>query len=251
MAPRARSIHRLLPLVAVLAVATASVLPAAAAAPASAPLAAVQASAERVSGRTAAVSGNARPAVERAPANGSTALADARPAAAVRAAIDVPAAPVRTESKIAAVAAPSGKGGSGSTAPAAYRGRNHVWIPALGVSRSVSWFACSRSTALAHVVYRWGCAGSNNVYLMGHASSVFRPLHDAYLSGRLRKGMKVIYADANGRVRTYAVTFWKVVKPDGDVGWAYAAQSRPSLTLQTCVGANSTHRLVVRLVATG
>ena len=49
-------------------------------------------------------------------------------------------------------------------------------------------------------VYRWGCAGSNNVYLFGHAHSVFKPLHDAYVRGRLAKGMKVYYADANGKV---------------------------------------------------
>jgi sortase (surface protein transpeptidase) len=89
------------------------------------------------------------------------------------------------------------------------------------------------------------------VYLMGHAASVLKPLHDAYVSGRLYKGMKVIYADANGQVRTYSVSYWKVVRPDGDVAWAYAAQSRPSMTLQTCVGAKNSHRLVVRLVATG
>ncbi|HVL53545.1 MAG TPA: sortase [Vitreimonas sp.] len=101
------------------------------------------------------------------------------------------------------------------------------------------------------MIYRWGCGGSNNVYLMGHAASVLKPLHDAYVSGRLYKGMKVIYADANGQVRTYSVSYWKVVRPDGDVAWAYAAQSRPSMTLQTCVGAKNSHRLVVRLVATG
>ena len=140
---------------------------------------------------------------------------------------------------------------SPSAAPGSYRGTNRVWIPALGVNRSVSFFACSRNTALDHVVYRWGCAGSNNVYLMGHASSVFKPLHAAYARGRLRKGMEVIYADGNGRVSRYAVSFWKVVAPDGDVGWAFAAQSRPSMTLQTCVGANSAYRLVVRLVKVG
>jgi sortase (surface protein transpeptidase) len=133
-------------------------------------------------------------------------------------------------------------------APASYRGRNHLWIPALGVNRSVSFYACSRSTALANVVYRWGCAGSNNVYLMGHAHSVFKPLHNAYYNGRLRKGMQVIYADGNGRVTRYKVTFWKVVSPVG-AGWAFAAQARPSMTLQTCVGARSQYRLVVRLVA--
>jgi sortase (surface protein transpeptidase) len=133
---------------------------------------------------------------------------------------------------------------------ATYSGRNHIWIPALGVNQSVSFYACSRSTALANVVYRWGCAGSNNVYLMGHAHSVFRSLHNAYVNGQLRKGMQVIYADGNGRVTKYAVTFWKVVSPIG-AEWAFASQSQPSLTLQTCVGSNSERRLVVRLVAIG
>jgi sortase (surface protein transpeptidase) len=137
-----------------------------------------------------------------------------------------------------------------AVAPASYRGTNHMWIPALGVNRSVSFYSCSRSTALANVVYRWGCGGSNNVYLMGHASGVFRPLYNAYTNGRLRKGMQVIYADASGRITKYAVTFWKVVSPYG-AEWAYASQDRPSLTLQTCVGARSQSRLVVRLVATG
>jgi sortase (surface protein transpeptidase) len=132
-----------------------------------------------------------------------------------------------------------------------YRGRNHLWIPALGINRSVAAFPCSRSQAPGNYVYRWGCAGTNNVYLMGHAYSVFKPLHDAYVSGRLRKGMKVIYADGNGRVRTYAVAWWKVTKPTTSASWAWAAQSRPSMTLQTCVGKNGALRLMVRLVATG
>jgi sortase (surface protein transpeptidase) len=59
--------------------------------------------------------------------------------------------------------------------------------------------------------------------------------------------MKVTYADANGKVRTYAIAWWKVVAPDKGA-FAYAAQSRPSMTLQTCVGSNSQYRLIVRLV---
>ena len=133
---------------------------------------------------------------------------------------------------------------------ASYSGRNHVWIPSLGVSRSVAFFPCSRTTPPGHQIYLWGCAGANNVYLLGHAESVMRPLYNAYVTHRLRKGMKVIYGDSRGRVRTYAVTFWKVVSPV-NAGWAFAAQSRPSMTLQTCVGANSQYRLVVRLVAVG
>jgi sortase (surface protein transpeptidase) len=129
-----------------------------------------------------------------------------------------------------------------------YNGRNHLWIPALGVNRSVGWYPCGASNAPGLGVYRWGCAGRNNVYLLAHAYAAFRSLHDAYVSGRLRKGMRVIYADASGRVRTYVVMWWRLTTPDNGA-FAYAAQSRPSMTLQTCVGARSQYRLVVRLVA--
>ncbi len=84
------------------------------------------------------------------------------------------------------------------------------------------------------------------MYLFGHAHSVFKPLHDAYVRGRLAKGMKVHYAGDDGSVRTYAVSWWKVTTPDKGA-WAFAAQSKPSLTLQTCVGTRSQHRLIVRL----
>lgn len=131
-----------------------------------------------------------------------------------------------------------------------FTGRNKVWIPALGIRRSVSSFACSSTAYPGDRVYRWGCAGSNNIYLFGHAHSVFKPLHDAYVRGRLEKGMQVHYADANGRVSTYKVAWWKVTTPDKGE-FAYASQSRPSMTLQTCVGAKSQYRLVVRLVKAG
>lgn len=132
----------------------------------------------------------------------------------------------------------------------AFRGRNHVWIPAIGVDRSISFFACTSSAYPGDRVYRWGCAGPNNVYLFGHASSVFKPLHDAYVRGRLAKGMKVYRADAAGQVSTYAVAWWRVTTPDKGA-FAYAAQRRPSMTLQTCVGARSQYRLIVRLVKVG
>ncbi|HUP54443.1 MAG TPA: sortase [Methylomirabilota bacterium] len=138
-------------------------------------------------------------------------------------------------------------GASTASSPSRYRGRNHVWIPALGVNRSVSFFSCSSSAYPGNRVYRWGCAGRNNIYLFGHAHSVFKSLHDAYVRGRLSKGMKVIYADNSGRVSTYAVSWWKLTTPDKGA-WAYAGQSRPSLTLQTCVGAKSQYRLIVRLL---
>jgi sortase (surface protein transpeptidase) len=176
----------------------------------------------------------------------------AEPRAAVPAAASKPTTVKSTAKPTAAkpkpaVAKPVSKPKPASPATS-YHGRNHVWIPALGVNRSVTGFSCSRSTPPGNFVYRWGCAGRNNVYLFGHAYSVFKSLHDAYVRGRLYKGMKVIYADGAGRVRTYKVSFWRVVSPVG-AEWAFASQSRPSLTLQTCVGAQSQWRLIVRLVA--
>jgi sortase (surface protein transpeptidase) len=119
-------------------------------------------------------------------------------------------------------------------------------MPALGINHSVAAFPCSRSTPPGVGVYRWGCAGTNNVYLLAHAYAAFEPLHDAYVHGRLRKGMKVMYADGSGRVHTYAVTWWRLTTPDKGE-FAYAALSHPGMTLQTCVGAHSEYRLIVRL----
>lgn len=138
----------------------------------------------------------------------------------------------------------------GKHAPASgggYAGRNHVWSSFLGLDRPVAWFPCSRSQPPGMAVYRWGCAGRNNVYLFAHAGGPFQRLHDLYVRGGLRRGLTVTYADASGRTATYAVVWWKVVLPtNGD--FAFAAQAQPSLTLQTCVGANDRYRLVVRLV---
>ena len=158
-----------------------------------------------------------------------------------------PTPKVRTETE-ADRAASGGSGSSGGSG--VYRGKNRVWIPALGINRSISFFSCSSNAYPGDRVYRWGCAGGNNVYLFGHAHSVFKPLHDAYVRGRLKKGMQVIYADGNGKVSTYVVRWWRVTTPDKGE-WAYAGQSRPSLTLQTCVGAKSQYRLIVRLTKSG
>ena len=143
------------------------------------------------------------------------------------------------EAKVAAAADPA--------PPSKYKGRNHVWMPSLRIDRSVASYSCSNKSYPGNRVYRWGCAGKNNVYLFGHAHSVFRPLHDAYVRGRLKKGAKLYYADSHGRVRAYKVAWWKVTTPTKGT-WAYAAQAKPSLTLQTCVGSRSQYRLIVRLV---
>ncbi len=131
----------------------------------------------------------------------------------------------------------------------AFVGTNHVWSAALGLDRAVAWFPCSRTRAPDMAVYRWGCAGSGNVYLLAHAGGPFRKLHDLYLRGGLRRGMSVTYADTHGRIHRFAVAWWRVVLPTRGE-FAYAAQSRSSMTLQTCVGAGDRYRLVVRLYET-
>ena len=129
-----------------------------------------------------------------------------------------------------------------------FSGRDHFWIPSLGISQSVSIYRCGRTSPLANRIYRWGCGGVNNVYILGHAWGVLKPLHDAYVSGRLHVGMLAIYADGNGNIRSYEVTAWQVVRPT-EVAWATASQPVPSMTVQTCIGATSAWRLDVRFVA--
>jgi hypothetical protein len=129
-----------------------------------------------------------------------------------------------------------------------FRGQNHFWIPSIGMSMAVVPFPCPRQRPPDNYLYRWGCAKANNVYILGHAYSVMKPLYNAYMSGRLHVGMVAVYADGSGRIRTYRVTEWRVVDP-AEVNWAIAAQPVPSMTLQTCVGKNSQWRLNVRLVA--
>jgi hypothetical protein len=129
---------------------------------------------------------------------------------------------------------------------AAYRGVNHVWSQALGLDRGVRAFPCSRTSAPGMAVYRWGCAGANNIYLLAHAGGPFGRLHDLYVSGRLRRGMSVVYADGAGRIHRFVVRWWRVVLPTRGE-FAYAALPSSSMTLQTCVGAGDRYRLVVRL----
>lgn len=161
-------------------------------------------------------------------------------------------APTRASEKARASVATTKPRSSGTTGSgASYHGTNHIWIPSLGINKAVQSFPCSRSRPPDAGVYRWGCAGRNNVYLLGHAWSTFKPLHDAYVHGRLRTGMRVIYADGGGSVHTYRVIWWKVVKPTTAASWAWASLSHPSMTLQTCVGANSAYRLMVRFVRGG
>ena len=74
-----------------------------------------------------------------------------------------------------------------------------------------------------------------------------KPLYNAYNRGTLKVGMRAIYADGAGVIHTYAIIWWKITLPTTEASWAWAPQSVPSMTLQTCVGAHSEYRLMVRL----
>lgn len=152
--------------------------------------------------------------------------------------------------ELAAAAAAEAERREAAELTAAYSGRNRFWIPSLDMSYPVHLFKCTRKREPDHYMYRWGCAGKNNVYILGHASSVMKPLHDLFERGDLEVGMVALYADRNGHVRAYRVTEWRVVDPV-DSHWAIASQPVPSMTLQTCVGKNGVDRLNVRLVAFG
>jgi hypothetical protein len=86
------------------------------------------------------------------------------------------------------------------------------------------------------------------VYLLGHAYSVFKPLHDAYVRHTLKVGLKAYYADAKGTVHTFEVRWWRITEPTAESHWAWDPQKVSSMTLQTCMGTNSEYRLIVRLV---
>lgn len=152
-----------------------------------------------------------------------------------------PAPPSRDTAKTRApVPAPAAGGAS-------HAGRNHLWMPAFGINRPVYGFPCSRAQRPGSVVYKWGCAGRNNTYLFGHAANVFSGLYRAYLNKKIKVGQVAWYADAKGNVGKYVVRWWKLVRPTVSASNIYGPLARPSLTLQTCVGAKSEWRLIVRL----
>jgi hypothetical protein len=196
--------------------------------------------------RSAAADWRAERAADRA-AEEAAAQAQAEAEAAAKAKAQAEAEAKAAAQAKAAAAQPKPQAPKPAAA-ATYTGQNHFWFPKLGINQNVYEFPCSRSEAPGDVVYRWGCAGENNVYLLAHNHGKFHPLYKAYYAGTLDKGLIAIYADSQGEVHYFELAWYKVVAPDGDVGFAYAALSESSMTMQTCVGDNGELRLVVRFV---
>ena len=135
-------------------------------------------------------------------------------------------------------------------AAASYSGVYHLWIPGLGLSRSISDWGCNGGQIPNKVEY-WGCVGHNNLYLLGHAWGVFASIHDGYHSGALHVGLTAWYADKSGNVHRYVISQIRHVANKDYATWstwAMAATSGPVITLQTCDGATSAFRILVRLI---
>ena len=136
----------------------------------------------------------------------------------------------------------------GTTYP--YLGRFSFPV-ASGLDRNVYDWGC-RGGTVPNLVLRWGCAGRKNLYLLGHEWGVFNGVADAWRDGRLTAGRLASWT-RNGVKRTYKVAWVRLVPASytwrglsGDK-WAWNATTRPAITLQTCWGASSQYRLIVRL----
>jgi len=128
------------------------------------------------------------------------------------------------------------------------------WLvyPAIDLALPAYRWGC-RGGTLPDLAVRWDCAGQNNTYLLGHAWGVFLPLYQARLAGRLQVGQHATYSDTSGQTTRYEVAWIRIVPRTyiwrGLTGdrWAWNATRRQALTLQTCWGATSAYRLIVRL----
>jgi Sortase domain len=161
-----------------------------------------------------------------------------------------------------AISAPGGAATVGQAAVGAASDAQAITYPYLGrfsfpvangLVKSVYDWGC-RGGTVPNLVLRWDCAGKNNMYLLGHASSVFNPVLDAWRDGRLKGGKLAYWKRSGGVTQTYKVAWVRLVPKsyiwNGLTGdkWAWNATTRKTITLQTCWGTASAYRLIVRLV---
>lgn len=138
--------------------------------------------------------------------------------------------------------------------PATYSGRSQFWYPALDINASWDWYGCDYGGAptMPGGIWRWGCGPSSNIYLLSHAWSTFKKIKLAYHSGALQVGQNVWYANASGDVTKWEVRWIRRVTAEylnATAGeWALNDSPTPIMTLQTCDGAQSQLRIIVRLV---
>src|SRR6266550_1296043 len=117
---------------------------------------------------------------------------------------------------------------------------NTIVIPRLGLSQPVGWYSdcLGRAPVPRWGVWRWGCAGVNNIYVMAHNPGVFTPILG------LRAGDIVQYGDPSGRIHTYRVSSTTIVS--NTQMWPLGATPSSTLTLQTCWTWDGTRDFIVR-----
>ena len=129
-----------------------------------------------------------------------------------------------------------------------------ISLPVARIDARVQRIACGVGVLPGRGVYDWRCADPSNRVLLAHAYAAFAPLSRAYDRGLLTRGRRLYVRDQGGRLRVYRLAWARVVwrsmlyRGRGGIFWAYGETARPSVTLITCRGARSTHRLVVRFV---
>lgn len=125
--------------------------------------------------------------------------------------------------------------------------RNRFSIPALHINGTIGNTSCGG--LIPNGIWRWPCAGANNLYLLGHAYGVFAPVHNGYHAGSLKPGLAAIYTDGAGVAHRYRLLWVQDVPvATWGKGSSWAATSGPVITLQTCDGAADAYRIIVRFV---
>ena len=138
--------------------------------------------------------------------------------------------------------------------PATYSGKSHFWFPAVNIDAGWDWYGCDYGggSTLPMGVFRWGCGPASNIYLLSHAASTFKKLRQAFHDGTLQVGENVWYGNAQGDVTKWEVKWIRRVTAEylnaTASDWALNDSPTPIMTLQTCDGAQSQLRLIVRLV---
>lgn len=126
-------------------------------------------------------------------------------------------------------------------------GPNQLNIPAIGIDARIRTVACGR--LIPDGIWRWPCAGANNIYLLGHNWGIFHPLQVAYHAGLLKPGLVLMYSDQRAVIHHYRLAWARSLSmTEFGQGDAWAATAGPVITLQTCDGAGDSRRLIVRFV---
>jgi hypothetical protein len=112
-------------------------------------------------------------------------------------------------------------------------------------------------------IFSSGCAGTNNIFLMGHAYGVFWQLRYAYNHSLLKDRAIAYYTDGSGEEHAYQLDWVDhPTEAEAGKGSSWAATPTPVITLYTCddytqtangkdtVLARDAYRIVVRLVPT-